>query len=283
MRCENVRASERVSPIYTIKLSMFTRCGKGLAATARITVLNKWFLLLFAFEFLPLLSTAASLSQFAHSVFGVQPNKNDLCVSLYRSQCSRHSAFGIMCKFTNKLFAISALLLISTHSTCGSPLGSLFDYLDDSNGYDDVNKGDYDLRYDQRQNGTENVRLNVDGVLIAIPSSSSSSSSSSTSSFTNIATDLLLSTLLGTDYDDKSADIAAEDSPNAPASDVKNQKEPIQTEKDGQKKVESLKDVSIDAKKGETEVVLLRNNAKVSAAADEEEVPKKIHLRRRNK
>lgn len=191
-----------------------------------------------------------------------------------------------MCKFTNKLFAISVVLLIATRSTSGSPFGSLFDYLDDNNGpvYDDVNRGDYDLRYDQRQNGTENVRLNVDGVLIAIPSSSSSSSpSSSSSSFTNIATDLLISTLLGSDYDDKSADIAADDSPNASDSDVKSQKEPIQTEKDGQKKVENLKDVSVDAKKGETEVVLLRNNAKVSAAAEEEEVPKKIHLRRRNK
>lgn len=192
-----------------------------------------------------------------------------------------------MCKFTNKLFAISVLLLISTHLSCGSPLGLLFDYIDDSSGYDDTNTGDYELRYDQRQNGTENLRLNVDGVLIAIPSSAASSSSpSSSGSFTNIATDLLLSTLLGGDYDDKSADIPAEGSPITAESDGKPQT-PIQAEKNDEKKVDGLKNVSIEEKKGATDEVQLRNNAKVGAAADgdddEEQVPKKIHLRRRNK
>lgn len=192
-----------------------------------------------------------------------------------------------MCKFTNKLFAISVLLLISTHLSCGSPLGLLFDYIDDSSSYDDTNRGDSELRYDQRQNGTENVRLNIDGVLIAIPSSAASSSSpSSSGSFTNIATDLLLSTLLGGDYDDKSADIPAEGSPISSEVDVK-QKIPIEAEKNDEKKVDALKNVSIEGKKGATEEVQLRNNAKVSAAGDgdddEEQVPKKIHLRRRNK
>lgn len=192
-----------------------------------------------------------------------------------------------MCRFANKLFAISVLLLISTHLSYGSPLGLLFDYIDDSSSYDATNKGDSELRYDQRQNGTENVRLNIDGVLIAIPSSAASSSSpSSSGSFTNIATDLLLSTLLGSDYDDKSADIPAEGSP-IPSELGAKQKIPIEAEKNDEKKVENLKNVSIDEKKGATEEVQLRNNAKISATADadddEEQVPKKIHLRRRNK
>lgn len=189
-----------------------------------------------------------------------------------------------MCKFTNKLFAISVLLLVATRSSQASPLSFLFDYLDDSSRSGD--DGNYDLTYDQRQNGTENVRLNLDGVLIAVPSSGGSSSSSS-NSFTDIASNLLLTTLLGGDYDDKSADITAEEGPIGSEADTK-QKEPIQAEKDDEKKPQGLKDVSIEEKKGETEVVLLRTNAKVNTPAaagedDEEDVPKKIHLRRRNK
>lgn len=197
-----------------------------------------------------------------------------------------------MCKFTNKLFAISVLLLISAHSSCGTPLKFLFDYIDDGSGYDDVSRGDYDLRYDQRQNGTENVRLNIDGVVIAVPAPSSSSSSSS-SSFSNVATNYLLQTLLGSDYDEKNADISAEESSSDTKqkepiqaeegpSDTK-QNEPIQAEKDNEKKPENLKDVSVDEKKGDAEVVLLRNNAKVSTVVDEVHEPKKAHLRNRNK
>lgn len=191
-----------------------------------------------------------------------------------------------MCKFTNKLFAISVLLLISARFSYGNPLGLLFDYIDDSSGYDDVNKSDYDLRYDQRQNGTENVRLNVDGVIIAMPGPSSSSSSSSSNSFSNVATNFLLQTLLGSDYDDKSSDLSAEESPIVAESDAK-EKEPIQAEKNDEKKFVSLTDVSVNEKKADAEGVQLRNNAKVSTATvgdiDGEQVPKKIHLRRRNK
>lgn len=178
--------------------------------------------------------------------------------------------------------------MIAARSSHGTPLGFLFDYIDDGVGYDDMSKGDYDLRYDQRQNGTENVRLNIDGVIIAVPGSSSSSSSpSSSSSFSNVATNFLLSTLLGSDYDEKNADIEAEEGPVTVESDVADNNQPIQAEKEEVKKdeKEELKDVSVDEKKADAEVVLLRNNAKVSTVAsdDDDEVPKKIHLRRRNK
>lgn len=180
-----------------------------------------------------------------------------------------------MCKFSNKLFTISILLLISTHYTRATPLGLLFDYIDEDH-FDDGNKGDYDLRYDQRQNGTENVRLNIDGVLIAIPTSATSQAGGSLG---DLATNYLLETLLGREYDDKAAD---ETKPIAAEVDEK-EIDNISAEADDNKKVTDLKDVSIDGKKGVAEVVLLRNNAKVGAATDDDEVPNKIHLRRRNK
>lgn len=182
-----------------------------------------------------------------------------------------------MCKFSNKLFAISVLLSLATHSTYGA---SLFEYIDAGLSGEN-NKADYDLTYDQRQNGSENLRLNIDGVLIAVPASSASSPAAS-SAFTDAASNILLTTLLGFDYDDKSADIPADESPIAAETDTK-QKEPapvatVEGEKSQEKKIE--------ANIGETEVVS-RNNAKSDKIAadddDDEQVPKKIHLRSRSK
>lgn len=65
------------------------------------------------------------------------------------------------------------------------------------------NGADHDLTYDQRQNGTENIRLRVDGVIIAFPSSSSSQASSAAG---NIATNYLLQLAAGGDEDSDEAD-----------------------------------------------------------------------------
>lgn len=56
--------------------------------------------------------------------------------------------------------------------------------------YSDNESADYDLYYDQRQNGTENFRVRIDGVVIALPSSVSSQAASVAGS---VSTDYLLS------------------------------------------------------------------------------------------
>lgn len=79
-----------------------------------------------------------------------------------------------MCKFNQflALFVVCCAQLIQISVT--SPLGTLLfdDYVDEQI------DGDYDLHYDERQNGTENYRLNINGVVIAVPGASSSAMSS---------------------------------------------------------------------------------------------------------
>lgn len=78
-----------------------------------------------------------------------------------------------MCKFNQFLVLfVCCAQLIQIGVT--SPLGTLLfdDYVDEETG------GDYDLHYDQRQNGTENYRLNIDGVVIAVPGASSNAMNS---------------------------------------------------------------------------------------------------------
>ncbi|XP_035915301.1 uncharacterized protein LOC118513536 isoform X2 [Anopheles stephensi] len=59
------------------------------------------------------------------------------------------------------------LLLVATVVRIDSlPITSL---LDDDSDYDDSFENDYDLVFDQRQNGTANVRVSVDGVMVALP------------------------------------------------------------------------------------------------------------------
>lgn len=59
-----------------------------------------------------------------------------------------------------------------------SPIDSLLaGLLNDDDGEDDASiDKDYDLHYDQRQNGTENYRLKIDGVLLAVPGAASEQS-----------------------------------------------------------------------------------------------------------
>lgn len=59
---------------------------------------------------------------------------------------------------------------------------------------------DYDLHYDQRQNGTENYRLNVDGVIVAVPAASENSIGSIGMLATNYLMDFAAGT---TDEDDE--------------------------------------------------------------------------------
>lgn len=58
---------------------------------------------------------------------------------------------------------------------------------------------DMDLKYDQRQNGTENFRLNVDGVIIAFPASTSNQATSAAS---NLAANYLLQLAAASEEDE---------------------------------------------------------------------------------
>lgn len=82
-----------------------------------------------------------------------------------------------MCKFNNNLFAIYVLTFGLVITLIQSANGNPIDFLlfDD---YDEEPAGqaqDYDLHYDQRQNGTGNFRLHIDGVVIGVPSSGGAS------------------------------------------------------------------------------------------------------------
>lgn len=74
-----------------------------------------------------------------------------------------------MCK-SNQLLILFVCCSQLVHIGVSIPLGTLFD--DDY--ADEVEDSDYDLHYDERQNGTENYRLNINGVVIAVPGASSS-------------------------------------------------------------------------------------------------------------
>ncbi|XP_037052296.1 uncharacterized protein LOC119085885 [Bradysia coprophila] len=78
-----------------------------------------------------------------------------------------------MCKF-NQFLALFVCCAQLVQIGVTSPLGTLLfdDYTDEQA------DSDYDLHYDERQNGTENYRLNIDGVVIALPGPSSNAMSS---------------------------------------------------------------------------------------------------------
>lgn len=78
-----------------------------------------------------------------------------------------------MCKF-NQFLALFVCWAQLIQISVTSPLGTLLfdDYVDEQI------DGDYDLHYDERQNGTENYRLNINGVVIAVPGPSSNAMSS---------------------------------------------------------------------------------------------------------
>lgn len=76
-----------------------------------------------------------------------------------------------MCKF-NQFLVLFVCCTQLIQFGVASPLSLFDDYADEQT--DD----DYDLHYDERQNGTENYRLNINGVVIAVPGASSNAMSS---------------------------------------------------------------------------------------------------------
>lgn len=72
-----------------------------------------------------------------------------------------------MCKFNNRLFNFALIVFPIIHISLTSPINrklsrnSFSDYYD----YDQ----DLELNFDQRQNGSENYRVNFNGFLIALP------------------------------------------------------------------------------------------------------------------
>lgn len=75
-----------------------------------------------------------------------------------------------MLKFRVKALAILTVVLCHAVTVISaSPIDYLLFGDEDDETADAAN--DYDLRYDQRQNGTANVRLRLDGIVIAAPSS----------------------------------------------------------------------------------------------------------------
>lgn len=63
--------------------------------------------------------------------------------------------------------------------------------------------GDYDMLYDQRQNGTENFRLNIDGVIMAFPAAATSQASNTAA---NVAANYLLQLASALDDEDDNND-----------------------------------------------------------------------------
>lgn len=199
-----------------------------------------------------------------------------------------------MCKFNQNLFIVTILWystwLIAMKTVHASPI---FDYLfvDD----DDVSGGDYDMTFDQRQNGTENIRLKIDGVLLAFPSSSSSQASSAAG---NLAANYLLQLAASGDDDDDEyfnfgKNVNAET--GVTAQPVEKNTEAVRVQEQYKKKIvakqpEHIKENSVkrvpvvkDEKVGETDIIQ-RTNPIVEESSKIAVIPvKKIQSRRKNK
>lgn len=186
-------------------------------------------------------------------------------------------------------------MLIASYSA--SPID--FTLLDDL--IDEPAPADHDLTYDQRQNGTENIRLNVDGVIIAFPSAASSQASSMVGS---AAINYLIPLLAGGD-DDSSDDADyfpfvknanTENGVTAPS--PANDKEPAEQVKELSKKKVAFKPEPTKDNHVKQRVVIVKEGAKdesadfvgpVESAVPEEQskfevIPiKKVQSRRKNK
>ncbi|XP_052898074.1 uncharacterized protein LOC128304873 [Anopheles moucheti] len=62
--------------------------------------------------------------------------------------------------------SVGFLLVLTVVRIDSLPVSS---FLDDDSDYDDSFENEYDLVFDQRQNGTANVHVSVDGVMLALP------------------------------------------------------------------------------------------------------------------
>lgn len=205
-----------------------------------------------------------------------------------------------MCKFNQNLFLVTLVwCIVWLSATRASPI----DYLLLGDSADDQSNGrnDFDMRFDQRQNGTENFRLRVDGVLIAFPSVVSSSAGSIAS---NAAATYLLDLAAAVEDDDNDNDTDnyfhflknsndASASETASAGGKKNTEFPTKNDK-----------LTTPTKEGETKnVIIIKENeekksenssdlAKKSSTLDQQQVKlvdfpfvpvKKIQSRRKNK
>lgn len=206
-----------------------------------------------------------------------------------------------MCKFNQNLFIVWCsiwLVLVKVYNAYPVDF-MLLDELIDEPG----NESDHDLTYDQRQNGTENIRLHIDGVIVALPSSSSNQASSSVG---NLAANYLLQLAAGAEDDDDSdyfpfvKNANNENGVTAPS--AANEKETIEQAKDKKKitskpeqpaKENSVKRVVIvkpEGVKNEAAVDVPLPQRVVDPVADLDEqsklevIPvKKIQSRRKNK
>ncbi|XP_050072335.1 uncharacterized protein LOC126560418 [Anopheles maculipalpis] len=69
-------------------------------------------------------------------------------------------------RWSDRSVTVWLLLVLTVVRIDSLPLTT---FLDDDSDYDDSFENDYDLVFDQRQNGTANVRVSVDGVMLALP------------------------------------------------------------------------------------------------------------------
>lgn len=109
-----------------------------------------------------------------------------------------------MCKFNQNLFLVTicGFALIELLTASPVDLSFLDDLMDGSSSYDiDPNLAHHDLKYDQRQNGTENLRLNLDGVIVAFPASTSNQAANAAA---NVAANYLLQLAAASEEDEDS-------------------------------------------------------------------------------
>lgn len=85
-----------------------------------------------------------------------------------------------MCKLNNSIIVLVLLNVFVIKVINSSPLSGIYDD-------DEYSEENFDLHYDERQKGTENLRLRIDGVVLGIPSSMGSSSDL----FSSIAAEML--------------------------------------------------------------------------------------------
>lgn len=107
-----------------------------------------------------------------------------------------------MCNYNNYIFVIIVIFgIISTEIVSA---GRIYKNVKKNRDYDDdyYDYLDYDLSYDQRQNGTENYRLHIDGVVVALPAHGSGAGPSSDTVLS--ALDLLAGELLSSGYENDS-------------------------------------------------------------------------------
>lgn len=205
-----------------------------------------------------------------------------------------------MCKFNQNLFLMTICGFALIAMLTASPVDlSFLDDLMDGPSYD-INPS-HDMKFDQRQNGTENLRLNVDGVIIAFPSSTGNQA---TNAAANLAANYLLQ-LASASEEDEDSDyfpFLKNSNPNGIA--ASNDKEPVgaQALKDDKNSKKKSSPPGAPAKENPERIVVVKEIVKnadeiadtagqqaISAAEQQQQakievIPvKKVQSRRKNK